>query len=131
MPSSTNVVSLQAPKGEATSPPSDHGLIRDCVAYAQAIGGYHAGFAADVTGNNEFAGHEPSASGDRLFNRACKLLVSISRTPATTARGLSAKARVAQIVIDDHSGDILENETVAFFTSFASEVNDFLKPLIK
>jgi hypothetical protein len=128
--SALNVISLPAPKGEASSPPPDNrGLLRDCVAYAQAIGGYHAGFGAEVTGDSDFAGNTPGASGDRLYKRACKLLVTIGRTPATTARELQAKARIVPIILHD-AGGVPQDRDLEFFASFASEVNDFLDPLI-
>jgi hypothetical protein len=123
--SAVNVVSLPVPKGEASSPPpDDQGLLRDCVAYAQAIGGYHAGFAADDTGNSDFAG-EPGSIGDRLLKRAYKLLVTIGRTPATTASGLRAKARIVPLILRDADGSAQDHD-LEFFASFASEVKDFL-----
>jgi hypothetical protein len=113
-------------KGAATPPP-DRELIRDCVAFAQAIGGFYAGFVAESTGNSDFAG---GPSGNRMFNRAHKLLAAIASRPATTAMGLQSKAGIVPLLVQDNEG-VFEDSGLEFLLSFASEVKEFLEPLVR
>ena len=118
---SHNVISLPVPKSDAST---DHGLIRNCVAYAKALGAFHEGSNADPDGNGAFSGGSPSFQ--RLESRARKLLTTIARTPATTANGLEAKARIVPMIMRDADGDFQDREQ-EFFGSFGAEVKAFLE----
>ena len=106
---SHNVISLPVPKSDAST---DHGLIRNCVAYAKALGAFHEGSNADPDGNGAFSGGSPSFQ--RLKSRARKLLTTIARTPATTANGLEAKARIVPMIMRDADGDFQDREQEFF-----------------
>jgi hypothetical protein len=100
-------------------------LIRECVVFAQSIAAYEAGFKADPDGNNAHA----AALGNHHLARARQALVKLSHTPATTAEGLQAKARIVSVVIDEAHQSIERHEE-AFLLSFAADVKAFLGPTI-
>jgi hypothetical protein len=114
-----------AAAGRGAAPPPDQLLIRNCVDFARAVAAFHAGFDADPDGNNETAG---GPSGRRISEMASKLLAEITRTRATTAKGLQAKARIVPMILD--GSDIPDDNEIEYFEAFAFEVKEFLEPLI-
>jgi hypothetical protein len=122
--SAANIVAFSSRKTKSPPPakPSEDDLIRACVAYARAISGYDAGFAADPSGNGD-------EEGNRLWRRSELLLAKIARTPAQTAKGLQAKARIAPVVIK--AGNLPDDSDQTFLASFASEVKEFLEPRLR
>ena len=117
--------SLAAPRQKAVRSPSDTGLIRDCVVYAQSVAARENGFKADPTGNCDFA----APLGDKYLARASDMLFKIAVKNAKTAEGLQAKARIASMVIPDEFRGIGRVEE-AFLRSFALDVKEFLEPII-
>lgn len=114
--------SRQAPK-----PNHDATIIREAVAYAQAIGAYHNGFKADPGGDNDTA----ASLGDRHYRQALSILPRLASIPASSAQALDAKARLVQIVLDDTGNyGCISEESTAFFRSFAADVHSFLEPII-
>lgn len=71
----------------------------------------------------------PAALGRRHASRADLALAKIASTPAHTAEGLQAKARILPMVIDD-SGGSMEAVDEDFYRLFAVDVKDFLKPIL-
>jgi hypothetical protein len=104
--------------------PNDTALIRECVLYAQASGAFDAGFNADPT-DSKFA----EKLGERHQRQIDALLHTISTTPATTAQGLQAKARIVPTVISNAAKSMDEREE-AFMISFAADVKAFLYPIV-
>jgi hypothetical protein len=106
--------------------PSDKALINECVIYAQAKAAEEAGFKADP---DDDAAHA-ALLADRHIMRAMMVLDKITKTPATTAAGLQAKARIVPIVV----GHFTDIEVTAldrdFLVSFGADVKAFLAPII-
>jgi hypothetical protein len=109
------------------APSGQDRLIADCVEYARMIAAFNAGFSVDPTGNNDFAG---SKNYHRTLGRACDLLASIARRPATTVMALQAKARVVHWIMEDGASHSPEERDIDFLISFASDVEKFLTPLV-
>ena len=105
-------------------PPSfDLELIRDCVDYSRTVAGYLAGFDVDPDGNSKFADDK---AGQRLSNRAEKLLSKISRTRAKTAEGLQAKASIVPMILKNGGEESPHEREINFLETFASEVRSWL-----
>ena len=130
----TNVVKLKAPPLKAKSPSSDDSkVIRACVSYAQSVAAASAGFKADPDGDSTYAGQ----AADRRYGEAKKALTFIGKTKARTAAGISAKARIVHLVINDDSAGVpdrfpsIEPVSVVFFRSFAADVKGFMDGVIE
>lgn len=96
-------------------------IMRLCVQYARLVAGYHNGFEADPTGNKYFAaGGDDEGARDKL--------VAIAKSPATTAAGICAKARIVPMVLKD-DGEIVSPAGADFYKSFAADVRAFTQPL--
>ncbi|UFW75482.1 hypothetical protein [Bradyrhizobium sp. WU425] len=116
-----------APKVAATD--REGKIIALCVQYCQLLGAMDAGFAADPTGNCEFA------SATNHVRRAVRILpklVALSPHMVTGAEPLSAnelraKAAVAQALYGFRSGEELERDERLFMTFFAGEVAGHLE----
>lgn len=104
--------------------PSDAALIRDCVIYAQAVAAFAGGFEVDPDGDNQTA----ASLGARHSHRARRALANITVMPAATPQGLSAKARVAMVVLSDNATS-MEVDAFRFLEVFATEANRFLRPI--
>jgi hypothetical protein len=104
--------------------PNDTALIRECVAFAQNVAANSAGYNADPT-DSEFA----AKMGARFSDRSEVALCKMAELPATTPEGLDAKARVVPIVMDN-AADSPDEREIKFFTSFARDVREVLKPII-
>ena len=130
----SNVVQLKKPTAPpkksarrskpVPKPASDAALIRACIAFAQNVAANDAGYAADPT-DSEYA----APMGDEFSARYDAALRKMAQLSATTPEGLDAKARVVPIVIHNTAGSPDERED-NFFTSFARDVREVLKPII-
>jgi hypothetical protein len=115
-----------ASRRKVTKPLNESVLIRECVVYAQSIAAQSAGFRADGDGDMVHA----VALGRLQSSRAKQALARISSMHAETAEGLQAKARILTIVLDDSEGS-LEIYDAAFLVAFATDVKNFLTPIIE
>jgi hypothetical protein len=105
--------------------PDDAELIQQCVRYAQAIAGAAAGFDADPDGNKEHAGHAASVQ----YRRAREALAYVGKTPANTASGICAKARIVTVMLNGEGG--LEDMSAPFLLCFAADVKQYMDHVIE
>jgi hypothetical protein len=110
-------------KAKPSTAATDEPLIRECIAFAQNVAAFAAGFAIDPT-DSEYA--EPM--GSRFSTRYLSALFNISKMSALTLEGLQAKARVLPIIIKN--AGVSEHED-NFFKSFAVDVDKLLQPIIE
>jgi hypothetical protein len=101
-------------------------LIRECVIYAQSVAAWAGGFDADPDGDSAHA----APLGKSHFARAEQALAKISRTPAMTAEGLQAKARIVPAIMKAAAGCVMDKEEGAFLSSFGADVKAFLEPIL-
>jgi len=100
------------------SPEPDAAVISACIVYAQCVAGVAAGFKADPGGNCDRAGR----LGTTMERRADKALLEAT-APAATAEGISAKARIVPMMLDEAS------DAPEWHVSVSPEGVQFLKVL--
>jgi hypothetical protein len=110
---------------QASKPNGDAIIIGTAVAYAQAVAAFHNGFKADPDGDMKNAA-KLGKQQERIASDALARLASI---PANSAEALDAKARILPMILDDDGGSIEENSE-AFYRTFAADVRRFLEPII-
>jgi hypothetical protein len=98
-------------------------VIRAAVEYAAAIAAFHGGFRGAVHGGYTVA----DQAGMRVWDKVAAAMKKLSRTPATSAEALDAKARVLEIIREDPANETPMTE--GFYLSFARDVRSFLKAL--
>ena len=96
-------------------------MIRLCLEYAECIAGQAACFRVDPDGDSKFA----APRSDVLHRNSVAALKQIIRHRATTAQGISAKARLVSVLIEGDVHD--EDNNNAFYLSFARDVGAFLE----
>lgn len=104
---------------------ADTALIRECVIFAQSVAAYDAGLAADPDRNSVHA----ERFANQYLGRANEALAKISQTPASTAEGLQAKARIVPVVISN-AAQSMDDREEAFFLSFGADVKAFLETVL-
>ena len=103
-------------------------IIALCVKYCQLLGAYDAGFAADPTGNSDFAGT------GRHFQRGVRILTKLvalnphlqTGADPLNAMEVRAMAAVMQSLYGLRKGDELTPEELTFIAFFAGCVADHL-----
>jgi hypothetical protein len=100
----------------------DQRLIMECSNYAQSLAAFDAEFSADPDANKV-------ENVARHADRAAAALEKIAATPAKTAEGIHAKARIVAMVIEDAHGE-LQKRDEQFLLSFAADVKAFLQSTI-
>jgi hypothetical protein len=103
---------------------SEAQLIEACVNVAACLAAYHSGFTADPDGNNKTA----ARTGSKFMSMRKQELRRIIATPATTAQGLSAKARIAGALIEDDLAS-LSADSHEFILGFAADVKAFTQKI--
>ena len=125
-----NVVKLAEPtvepKAKRSGASTDARIIRECVAYAQAMGAAAAGFRADPDCDNKFAG----PTSVRLYDSAHASLEKLTKLKAVTPEALQAKARIVPAIFEQCAG-ALEDCEFAFIEAFAADVQAYLRPTIE
>ena len=116
------------PKPQSKRKPADPDarIIAAAVRFAQCMGGFAAGFTADPDGDFKYAGPE---KGSSLWREAAAVLAFLGKHPARSPEGLSAKARIVSVIIDDDTG-LFENGGGTFLSSFAADVRTFTEPMV-
>lgn len=109
------------------TPLRDASLIRECVAYAQSLAAFNAGFKADPDGSMKYA----SKSGDYYSRRAEEALNKMSQMKAQTPEGLQAKARIVSDIIGSVQYEGFDGSSAAFLRIFGVEVKNFLQPIVE
>jgi hypothetical protein len=124
MTDAANVVRL--PEKDPAAP-ADVGLVRKCVECGAAIAAADASYRIDPDGNNANA----VVVVVQYERRVKKLLSKIIKTPARSANGMQAKARLA-LAIGKSSGEVgLSEQEEKFFYALAADIDEFMEPLIQ
>ena len=120
--------SKTTPKPQSKRKPADPDarIIAAAVRFAQCMAGFAAGFTADPDGDCKYAGPE---RGSSLWREAEAALAFLGKHSARSPEGLSAKARIVPVIIDDDTG-LFENGGATFLSSFAADVKTFTEPLV-
>jgi hypothetical protein len=123
----TKNIARASKKRGATKSVSDASLIRECVAYAQSIAAFNAGFKADPDGSMKYA----SKAGDYYSRRAEDALNKMSQMKARTPEGLQAKARIISDIIGSVQYEGFDGSSAAFLRIFGVEVKNFLQSIVE
>jgi hypothetical protein len=113
---------IQLKKPPATNDP----LIRACVAYAQNVAAWGAGFEIDPT-DSEYA----EQMGEEFSKRLNADLQKMSALSATTLEGLVAKAAAVAVMMRHNEHCVLNESDKKLIVSLARNVQTVLDPIIE
>lgn len=106
----------------------EHRIILLCVRFAANIGGLNGAFAADPTGDGDFAETLDGSSGLKERDEAIEGLVLMR---AKTAAGIAAKARIVPILLEQRHGSELKQADLDYLLWFAEDVKNFAMPMVQ
>lgn len=105
----------------------EQSLILLCVRFAANVGGLNGAFAADPTGNNDFA----ETLDDGSWKERSEAIEGLALMRAKTAPGISAKARIVPILLEHRAGSELNQADLDFLLWFAEDVKNFVAPMVR
>lgn len=107
-------------KLQAARAADEAAVIQHCIAAATMLACTHAAYSIDPDPESESA----TTVGIRCDRKAYLEVRAAAALPAVTPAAISAKARLALMLIEDDKG-FLREELAEFFQSFATSVNAY------